>query len=152
MGGSGMSTSYYARHVHVWQCKARHGWHLSSSKNFCQFSKSQFLLKIFNPRHLLILNGHGSHVTLEAIAQAHEFGLNMVTLQAHTSHVLEPLDVSCFKPFKTTFKKKKDNAMVKNNHCEPYNYTLASWVHKSLDQSLSKKISIMGLRLQEFGL
>jgi len=37
-------------------------------KFFCQFSKSQFLVRFFNPRHLLILNGHGSHVTLEAIA------------------------------------------------------------------------------------
>jgi hypothetical protein len=43
-------------------------------------------------------------------------------------------------------------AMVKNNDRELYNYTLASWVHKSLDQSLSKKISIVGLRLQESGL
>jgi hypothetical protein len=105
----------------------------------------------FNPRHLLILNGHRSHVTLKAIAQAHEFGLNMVTLQAHTSHVLQPLDVSCFKPFKTTFKEEKDNAMVKNNHCELDKCTLTSWVHKSLGQSLSKKISKVGLRLQEFG-
>jgi hypothetical protein len=113
-------------------------------KGFLSFFKKSIPCEISQSnQHLLILNGHGSHVTLEAIAQAHEFGLNMVTLQAHTSHVLEPLDVSCFKPFKTTFKKKKDNAMVKNNHCEPYNYTLASWVHKSLDQSLSKKISIM---------
>jgi len=28
-------------------------------------------------RHLLILDGHGFHVTLEAIEQAREFGLDM---------------------------------------------------------------------------
>jgi hypothetical protein len=55
---------------------------------------------------------------LEAIAQAHEFGLNMVTLPTRTSHVLQPLDVSCFKPFKTTFRKERNNAMVMNNQCE----------------------------------
>ncbi len=38
--------------------------------------------------HLLILDGHDSHITLEAIKQAQEFGLNMVTLLSHTSHVL----------------------------------------------------------------
>jgi hypothetical protein len=51
---------------------------------------------------------------------------NMVTLQVHTSHVLQPLDVSCFKPFKTTFKEEKNNAMVKNNHCELNKCTLTS--------------------------
>jgi hypothetical protein len=54
-------------------------------------------------QHLLILNGHGNHVTLETIGLAKEFGLDMITLPSHTSHALEPLDVSCFEPFKTTF-------------------------------------------------
>jgi hypothetical protein len=35
--------------------------------------------------HLLILYGHGSHVTLKAIEQVKEFGLNMITLPSHTS-------------------------------------------------------------------
>jgi hypothetical protein len=39
-------------------------------------------------RHLLILDGHGSHVTLEAIGQAQAFGLHMTTLYSHTSHAL----------------------------------------------------------------
>ncbi len=77
-------------------------------------------------QHILILNEHGSHVTLKKIAQAHEFGLDMVALPSHTFHLLQPLDVSCFKPFKTAFKKEKDNAMVKNNHCEPNKCTLVS--------------------------
>jgi hypothetical protein len=41
--------------------------------------------------------------------------------------------VSCFKPFKITFKKEKDNAMIKNNH-----YKLID-VDKTLDQSFSRK-------------
>ncbi len=43
---------------------------------------------------------HGSHVMLEAIKQAREFGLDMVTLPFHTSHALQILDVNFFKPFK----------------------------------------------------
>jgi hypothetical protein len=74
---------------------------------------------------------------LEAITQAHEFGLVMVTLPTHTSHVLEPLDVSCFKPFKNAFKKEKDNAKVRNNHYESNKCTLISWVNKILHQPLS---------------
>jgi hypothetical protein len=37
-------------------------------------------------RHFLIIDGHGSHVTLEAIEQAQTFGLDMITLPSHTSH------------------------------------------------------------------
>jgi len=76
-------------------------------KDFMSFFKNLILGEIFQS-NLLILDGHGSHVTLEAISQAQAFGLDMVTLLAHTSHVLQPLDVSCFKPFK----KERNNAMV----------------------------------------
>jgi hypothetical protein len=63
----------------------------------------------------------------------------MVTLIAHTSHALQPLAINFFKPFKFAFRKERDNAMVKNNHCEPNKCTLASWVDKNLDQSLTQK-------------
>ena len=54
-------------------------------------------------RHLLILDGHGSHVTVDVIKTAKSIGLDLLTLPSHTSHAMEPLDVSCFKPFKQAF-------------------------------------------------
>jgi hypothetical protein len=54
-------------------------------------------------RYLLILDAHGSHVTLKTIKQAMDIGLDMITLLSHTSHALQPLNVFYFKPFKTTF-------------------------------------------------
>jgi hypothetical protein len=59
-------------------------------------------------KHLFILDGHGSHVTFEAIEYwTNFFGLDMITLPLHTSHALQPLNVVCFKPFKISFKKKE---------------------------------------------
>jgi hypothetical protein len=55
-------------------------------------------------------------VTLQEIKEAHTFGLNMVTLSNYMSHTLQPLDVSCFKPFKITFKKEIENAMIKKKN------------------------------------
>jgi hypothetical protein len=55
-----------------------------------------------NP-HLLILDGHNSYVTIEVVAKAKEVGLQLVTLHSHTSHALQPLDVSVFGPFKCAF-------------------------------------------------
>jgi hypothetical protein len=54
------------------------------------------------------------------------FGLDMITLPSHTSHPLQPLDFSCFKPFKTTFKKERDAIMAKNKYQKPDKITLVS--------------------------
>ncbi len=81
---------------------------------------------------MLILDGHGSHVPLEAIKQAKEFGLDMITLPSHTSHALQPLNVYCFKPFKTSLKKVKDATMSRSNHMELDKITLIRWVDKAL--------------------
>jgi hypothetical protein len=65
-------------------------------------------------RHLLILDRHGSHVTLEVIEQAYEVGLDMITLPSHTFHTLQPLNVSYFRPFKSTFRKERYESMFRN--------------------------------------
>jgi hypothetical protein len=53
----------------------------------------------------------------------------MITLPSHTWHDLQPLDVSCFKPFKTTLKKVKDATKFKSNHIELNKIILAGWVN-----------------------
>jgi hypothetical protein len=56
-------------------------------KEFMFFFKRSIPSKIsITNRHMLILDGHGSHVALQAIEQAQEFGLDMITLPSHTSH------------------------------------------------------------------
>jgi hypothetical protein len=39
-------------------------------------------------QHLLILNEHGFHITIQAPEHVIEVGLDMVTLLTHTSHAL----------------------------------------------------------------
>ena len=51
-------------------------------------------------RHLLILDGHGLHVTMDVVKVARSVELDLLTLPSHTSHAMQPLDVSYFKPFK----------------------------------------------------
>ena len=53
---------------------------------------------------LLILDGHKSHThNLKALELATESGVIMVSLPPHTSHRMQPLDVSFFKPLKTFY-------------------------------------------------
>jgi hypothetical protein len=40
----------------------------------------------------------------------------MITLPFHTSYALQPLDVTCFKPFKTKLKKKRVGIMANRNY------------------------------------
>jgi hypothetical protein len=54
-------------------------------------------------RQLLILNSHRSHVTVDVVKTTRSVDLDLLTLPSHTSHALQPLDVSCFKPFKQAF-------------------------------------------------
>ncbi len=58
-------------------------------KEFMSFLKRSIPSGIsITNKHLLILDGHGSHVTLEAIEQVQEFRLDMIILPSHTSHAL----------------------------------------------------------------
>jgi hypothetical protein len=70
----------------------------------------------------------------------------MITLSFHTSHALQPSDVACFKPFKTTFMKERDVPMASKHYIE-LNKTLATWVHKALES----KISNMDFGFLEYG-
>jgi hypothetical protein len=90
-------------------------------------------------KHLPILDGHGSHVTLETIEQAKEFRLYMINLLSHTSHAFQPLDVVCFKPFKNDFEKERDATMVKRNYKKLDTIILARWANKALDLIFTKK-------------
>jgi hypothetical protein len=62
----------------------------------------------------------------------------MVTLLSHTSHALQPLDIACFKCFKSIFKKETYTTMINRNYIETNN-VLVGWVDKALDQTLSRK-------------
>jgi hypothetical protein len=57
-------------------------------------------------RHrLLILDGHGSHLTPEFVHYCKDNRIILLCLPPHTSHMLQPLDVSCFSPLKHWFKR-----------------------------------------------
>ncbi len=70
----------------------------------------------------------------------------MMTLTSHTSHVLQPSNLSCFKSFKTTFRKVEDAPMFQNNHMELHKISLAEWVDQALKQSFTKKNIKFGFR------
>jgi len=63
----------------------------------------------------------------------------MITLPSHPSRAFQPLDVVCFKPFKTTFRKERDITMVMRNYTKPDKITLAGWVDKVLNLTFTRQ-------------
>ena len=66
---------------------------------------------------LLLYDGHKSHISLEPIEWAQSQHIVLFVLPAHTSHVLQPMDIGCFGSFERIF----------NNEC-----------HKFMKQNCSK--------------
>jgi DDE superfamily endonuclease len=75
-------------------------------------------------RQLLLLDSHESHFSVEIIELARENGVDMLTFPPHCTHKLQPLDVSCFGPFKTYM----NNAL-----------------HAQLDLNINVKITIQAI-------
>ena len=53
---------------------------------------------------LLILDSHASHTSAEFDKYCSDNGIIALYLPAHSSHFLQPLDVSCFSPLKSLYK------------------------------------------------
>ena len=52
---------------------------------------------------LLILDGHGSHVTMDFIKYCYNNKILLAIYPPHSTHTLQPLDVVCFKPLSTAY-------------------------------------------------
>jgi hypothetical protein len=51
----------------------------------------------------LLLDGHGSHVTMDFIEYCHDNKILLFVFPAHATHTLQPLDVVMFKPLATAY-------------------------------------------------
>jgi hypothetical protein len=60
-----------------------------------------FVSKSTNSWHLLIIDGHSSHVTARFIAYCITSKIDLFLLPPHSSHKTQPLDLSIFGPLKT---------------------------------------------------
>jgi hypothetical protein len=96
--------------------------------------------------YLLILDGHNSHITLEVARAAKSVGLDLISLPLHTSHALQPLDVSIFKPFKQFFREYRDFWMSKHVNQPANKECLAQWVSLGLRKALSESNIRSGFR------
>lgn len=76
------------------------GW--METEVFQNYFQRTFLPAIGNERPVLpIYHGHSTHLGIELINLAQENGVHILKLPPHSSHLLQPLDLSVFKSLKT---------------------------------------------------
>ena len=92
-----------------------------------------------SPNHcrLLVVDGHNNHVILDVVHKAMQIGLDIVILPSHTSHRLQPLDVSIFGPLKRASKRYRDAWSLRNKGRGATKQILAQWVSSALQKALT---------------
>ncbi len=97
-----------------------------------------FLRNIPPPRPvLLVMDGHGSHVSIELIELARANHVHLLCLPSHTTHILQPLDVGVFKSFKSNFSKACSRYLAANPGRVITNDKLASLVAEAWPHSFT---------------
>ena len=86
----------------------------------------KWLITVFEPntwpkdlcqRRLLIMDGHSSHMTANFIAHCMKHAIDLLILLPHTSHLLQPLDVSVFAPLKCALAEETDAVSRHDSGC-----------------------------------
>ena len=97
----------------------------------------EFFLQHIPPTQpvLFIMDGHGSHMSIDLIELARSNGVHILCLPSHTMHVLQPLDVGVYKSFKSHFSKACSKCLAANPGRVTTSNKLASLVTEAWPQS-----------------
>ena len=103
------------------------------------FEWLQFFVRSIPPSRpvLLILDGHSSHISIEAVEFARSNGVHMLCIPAHTTHILQPLDVGVFKSFKAAYNKACKKLLSEHPHRVITTEQIAGLIGKAWPQSLT---------------
>ena len=83
---------------------SKSGW--SNGVIFRDYLENHFLKFVpgrDNQKVLLLLDGHRSHISVDLTEWAILKGIIIFVLPAHTSHILQPIDVACYGPFERIY-------------------------------------------------
>ncbi|CAK9798632.1 MFS-type transporter clz9 [Anthophora plagiata] len=94
----------------------------------------------------LILDGQSSHKELSMIEYEYENHIHMVCAPPHTTHKLQPLDRTFFKPFKASFASICAVWMRKNPGARITNYDVAAPVDTAFSKAARLEIAQNGFR------
>lgn len=95
-------------------------------------------------QHLLVVDGHNSHVTLQVACKVAAHELDILMMPSHTSHHLQPLDLLVFRPFKCAFRKYRDAWMLRHKNIGATKEELCQWISLALKKALTTQNILKG--------
>jgi len=95
---------------------------------------------------LLVIDNHSSHINIDAVNFASDNGIILLTVWPHTTHKMQPLDVSVYGPFKHFYNNALDSWM-RNHPGERFTiYHVAAAVNEAFLSAMTPRNIISGFR------
>ena len=95
---------------------------------------------------LLVMDNHCSHKSLRIYEFCREHHITVVTIPPHTSHRLQPLDVSFYSALKSAFNRECDLFMKTRGYIKITPYDLASLFNKAYQRTATIEKAVSGFR------
>lgn len=95
---------------------------------------------------LLIVDNHDSHLAPEALNIAKDNGVTLLTIPPHTSHKLQPLDVSVFGPLQTFYNAALDSWMLRNHGVPATIYNISELLGLAFEKAMTPVNITSGFR------
>ena len=95
---------------------------------------------------LVILDGHQSHKSINAVELARENYITLVTIPPHTSHRLQPLDLTFFGPLKAAYNREVDKWMTRYPGRRVTDYDLCELFTPAYQRVASIEKAVNGFR------
>ncbi len=115
------------------------GW--SNSDIFYDYMTTHFIRYMTYPQEgdytLVLYDGHKSHISLRVIQWAREKNIILFVLPPHCSHLLQPMDVGCYRPFSIAFSKECQSFMQAHPRQVITKFDIGSLGSKAYVQSMT---------------
>lgn len=111
------------------------------------FVEETALLRTDGKYMLLVYDGYASHCTYRTLKLFQENNIVVVSLPAHTSHALQPLDVGVFSPLKNAFRSALNRRVVVAKRTTRNDiFTICELLQRAFHQAVTPSNIIAGFR------
>lgn len=127
---------------------SENGW--VTSDIFLDFFKNHFLTNVTERPVILLYDGHSTHITANIIETARESNVHLFVLPPHSSHMLQPLDVSIFSPFKQQLNSEIHKYLHNHPHTVITRQQLPSFINTAYRSSMLVSNIMSGFRKNRY--
>jgi hypothetical protein len=140
--GQNLQSTWFPHDIPDWYYTAsENGW---TSNNIAVEWLERIFLVDTVPKNsigrILILDGHGSHISVDFLYTCKMNNIHLLFLPAHSSHVLQPLDLSCFSPIKARYRQQIADLASLDDSAKIKKHRFIEYYHRAREESLTERV------------